>query len=205
MKSFFVVLLLSIAVLAQSQPHGGTLAITGTQPPYVTGNNYFQSTVKGGPYTKIPTCAGLAPGVVCRADGLAANTTYYFVATALCPSCAPNPTESGYSNEASGKTQADSPAVTPPVLGPPTQMTSNPPTVKVPWKLGNAVGVTKQVILREQSKTGKWAAQKQLKPAVTSYLDNSTRRGQLVTYRVDTYLKNGTVLASKPSLTLTIK
>lgn len=198
------ILVLSLAAFAQ-QPHFANLSV-GTQPPYVTGINYSQSTTKGGPYVKIAACSNLAPTAVCFDTGLAANTTYYFVATALCPSCAPNPAESGYSAEVSGTTKPDSPTVQPPVLNQPSLISLVPPVVKETWALGNSANVYQQFVFRQGPVSPTWNKQKVLRPGINSYVDLTTRKGKTYAYEVVEADRQGHALAtSAPSPKITVQ
>lgn len=208
MKVFVVLAVIFVATSSlaqQAQSHQAALNV-GSQPSYVSGINYFQSTTKGGPYVKVAACVGLPPTATCNISGLAANTTYYFVATALCPSCAPNPTESGYSAEVSGTTKPDSPVVQPPTLFPPQQISSNPPVVKETWDLAAAPSVYQQFVYRQGPVSAAWNQQKVLRPGINSYVDLTARKGKTYAYEVVEADRQGHMLAaSAPSPKITVQ
>lgn len=185
-----VLFLFSSLALAQATPHTATLGITATQPSTVTGNNYYSSLVSGGPYTKLTPCQNLAPTVKCQLTGLTASTTYYFVATALCPTCAA-PQESPFSTQVSGTTKADGP---PPPAAPVLDqiiISMNPPKAELTWHLAKNTNVIRQFVQRQQPKTAAWVNQKQLKPTVNQYTDATVKRNTTYPYRIQAVLKNG--------------
>lgn len=95
--------------------HTVSLTCTSSTSNGVTGYNFYRGTTPGGPYpikltsSTVPTCAFTDATVQ-------PLTTYYYIATAVCPSC--NPPESINSNE----TKAVIPAN--PQPNPPTNLTN---------------------------------------------------------------------------------
>lgn len=192
------ILLLSLSTIAIAQtpaPHTATLGITGVQPSTVTGNNYYSSLTNGGPYTILTPCKNLAPTAKCQLTGLTANTTYYFVATALCPTCQPAQ-ESAFSAQISGTTKPDAPPTPAAPVLEPIIIAGNPPAAELTWQLAKNTNVLRQFVQRKQPKTGSWTSQKQLKPTVNAYTDASVKRNTVYPYRIQAVLKNGNPIES---------
>lgn len=203
---FLVTLLLStFAVFAQEASstlkakvtaHSITVGIVGTLPAIDTGVSYYSGSVTGGPYTPLTPCTNLAPAVKCVLTGLPASTTFFLVATAFCPTCAPS-TISAFSNQVTAVTLPDAPPTpAPPVLGTPV-VAGLPPVVRLTWELAKMnVPVMRQFVQRQQVKTGNWVSQKQLTPSTTSFIDSTVKRGNLYPYRIEVVPQKGAVMVS---------